>query len=251
MAFFPALCDVETCQSESNAKALGNMLKSAASSAIDNLTGGLVSAVAGDKDIMKMRTEYIGKAIGQASIVNYIACAHSLTNDTATVPQLILDLSYYVQNASLPQLTLDDGELIKTPMGQFHTHGQFVKPSQNTFQLNIINTKAPLLERVFYPWMREVSLPYWAYDKQPYTTANVTIKFDKHADFGYMFVGSRPTNIETLQPSNDLGSPTRMVTFTFDHMFVTSKMKMSETVEEKLGGAVMGAISDLGSAFGL
>jgi hypothetical protein len=49
-------------------------------------------------------------------------------------------------------------------MGTFPTNGNIVKPTSNSFQMTIVNTKAPLLERLFYPWMREVTLPYWSYD---------------------------------------------------------------------------------------
>lgn len=58
--------------------------------------------------------------------------------------------------------------------------------------MNFINTKAPLMERVFYPWLKETTLPFWSYDTQPYTTANVIVDFNKHADLKYLFVGSRP-----------------------------------------------------------
>lgn len=64
--------------------------------------------------------------------------------------------------------------------------------------MNIVNTKAPLAERVFYPWMRETTLPYWSYTNQPYTTATITVNFEKHTDMQYVFVGCRPSNIETL-----------------------------------------------------
>ena len=58
--------------------------------------------------------------------------------------------------------------------------------------MEIINTKAALHERIFYPWLREVTLPWWSYDDQPYTTATVTIDFTKHNDVKYVFTGVRP-----------------------------------------------------------
>lgn len=76
-------------------------------------------------------------------------------------------------------------------------------------QITFINTKLPLMERIFYPWLRETTMPFWVYADQPYTTADITIDFSKHTDIQYVFVGSRPSNIETVQPSNDLGTPTR------------------------------------------
>lgn len=98
-------------------------------------------------------------------------------------------------------MTTSDGGTIDTMMGTFPTNGAIVKPAQNSFQMNVINTKAPLMERLFYPWMKEVTLPYWSYDKQPYTTATIKVDFKKHSDFKYVFVGCRPTNITTLEPT--------------------------------------------------
>jgi len=136
-------------------------------------------------------------------------------------------------------------------LGTYPINGLYVKPSQNSFQLNIINTKAPLAERVFYPWMREVTLPYWSYDLQPYTTANIKVSYQKHADLSYLFVGCRPSNIETWEASNELGTPTRKVTLLFDHMFVLSENNTTEKWDDKLIGLGKSALNDIGSAFGL
>ena len=101
------------------------------------------------------------------------------------------------------------------------------------FSLNFLNTKAPLIERIFYPWMREVSLPVWSYDNQPYTTADVRIGFEKHADVAYRFVNARPSNIDTYQPSNESNtSITRQVTLVFDYLFVESKLKTQQNIEK-------------------
>lgn len=142
-------------------------------------------------------------------------------------------------------------EDVKTMLGQYPTSGLFVKPSQNSFQLNIINTKVPLLERIFYPWMREITLPYWSYDNQPYTTANVEISFEKHADFKYLFVGSRPTQLETLTPSNDLPTPTRNISFTFDYMFVMSNFNTCESAKDKLKDTAKKLVGGVANTLGL
>ena len=63
--------------------------------------------------------------------------------------------------------------------------------------MKIVNTRVPLLERLFYPWLREISLPYWSYATQPYTTATVTVDLTKHNDVKYVFVGCRPQKITT------------------------------------------------------
>lgn len=96
-------------------------------------------------------------------------------------------------------------------------------PDSNNLQMDIVCTKVPLHERIFYPWMREVTMPYWTYVEQPYTTATITIDFKRHTDMQYVFTGCRPTMIEPLQPSQAASdSATRQVTFTFDFMFIKS-----------------------------
>lgn len=224
-------------------------------SAGNNLTGGLLGSIMNDisgKSLDKLKTDFVGEEskFGSQTVFEYIAKGNMYVDDVDQ--QLVMDISYYVQNMTLPQMTTSDGGTIDTMMGAFPTNGAIVKPAQNTFQMNIVNTKAPLMERLFYPWMREVTLPYWSYDKQPYTTATTTVDFQKHSDFKYVFVGCRPTNITTLEPSQELnGSPTRLVTMTFDYMFVNSDCKAMDKTTDKLVGLGTSVVNDLGSAFGL
>jgi hypothetical protein len=196
-AFYPCISDAQAGEKGFFDKMVGGItsaVKTTTVNAANNLTGGLIGALLNDADIIKLRNEFLGgKKIGNQTFLDYVARGNLLADDESVESQLVLDLSYYIQNATVPGLQNEGGEDIKTMLGQYPVNGLFVKPSQNSFQLNIINTKVPLLERVFYPWMREVTLPYWSYDNQPYTTANVTISFEKHADFKYLFVGSRPT----------------------------------------------------------
>lgn len=65
--------------------------------------------------------------------------------------------------------------------------------------MKFLNTKVPLMERIFLPWMRETTTPWWNYDKQPYTTATITIDFTKHSDISYIFVGCRPQKLISMQ----------------------------------------------------
>jgi len=65
--------------------------------------------------------------------------------------------------------------------------------------MQILNTKAPLIDRLFYPWMREVVLPFWSYETQPYTTADVHVSFYKHADIEYVFYGCIPVYMSAVQ----------------------------------------------------
>lgn len=59
--------------------------------------------------------------------------------------------------------------------------------------MEIINTENPVIEKVFYPWMRETTLPFWCYPSQPFTTANITIDFKEHSSIKYIFYNCRPT----------------------------------------------------------
>ena len=110
--------------------------------------------------------------------------------------------------------------------------------------MNVINTKASLHERIFYPWMKEVSLPYWSYETQPYTTATITVDFTKHNDVKYVFCGCRPDSFYPLQATQapDSNNLTRSVTFMYDMMFVISGLKTIDSVGSKLLGAAGGLL---------
>ena len=237
-----------------------NMAKSALVNGVSNIannaTGGLLGQIMAfnQKDsVLKLKDEYLKEDNrGKMTMIDYIARGHKINDVTSngslgqqlgnalgmtrkegTKDQLVLDLSYYIQNAQLPAITTQDGGTAETLYGDFPITGRYVKPQSNTFSLNFLNTKAPLIERIFYPWMREVSLPVWSYDNQPYTTADVRIGFEKHADVGYRFVNARPSNIDTYQPSNESNTAiTRQVTFIFDYLFVESKLKTQQNIEK-------------------
>ena len=102
--------------------------------------------------------------------------------------------------------------------------------------MKFINTRVPIFERIFYPWQREVCLPYWSYETQPYTTATITVDYRKHNDICYVFVGCRPVKLE-MQNANQqasVGNLTRNVSFLFDYMFVTSTLTNCESLTDKL-----------------
>ena len=133
-------------------------------------------------------------------------------------------------------------------MGEFPVITQPGVYPDGAFNMNVINTKAALHERIFYPWMREVSLPYWSYDTQPYTTATITVDFSKHNDMQYVFVGCRPDSFNTMQAvqSADSSNITRQVTFLYDAMFVTSKLDKIESAKSKLLGLAGGLLGGAG-----
>lgn len=238
---------------------LSSMGKQVVGNLANNLTGGIAASLS-QTEITKLQEQYISDGIGVITFIEYLARAHQLAgepgwvgsnSDTITSPNLQIDFSYYVQDIQLPQITLKEEGTVETMVGEFPVNGRYVKPSTNQFTMNMINTKATLPERIFYPWMKEVTSPFWAYDEQPYTTANVTVDYSKHADMQYVFVNARPSNIEALRATNDLQSPIRSVTMIFDYMFVTSKLKLVDDWKSKLMGVATGALGGAGNMIGL
>ena len=149
------------------------------------------------------------------------------------VTPLYIQLGYYVQSITIPKIKIDS-ETSNTYLGNFLIQTGVVSPDNNTLQLDVLCTKLQLHENIFYPWMREVTMPFWTYDTQPYTTATITVDFSKHTDLQYVFTGCRPTQIETLQPTQEVNtSLTRQVVLTFDYMFIQSKERSATVKKDK------------------
>lgn len=250
--FYPTL-DVEA-EDKSWLQSLGDSLASsaigAAKNLVNNVTGGLLGSLLNDKDgVVKARKEFgSGDFYSESgtSFMHYLAAANLLVGDENTwfgsagqaAAPLEMQLGYYTQSITIPMLKIPDGGKSTTMAGDVPVNGTVVIPDNNQIQLKIINTKLPLCERIFYPWMREVTLPWWQYYKQPYTTATVTVDFSQHTDLQYVFTNCRPCQIQTIQANqqNDQ-STTRDVTLMFDFMFVTSKLTTMESLTDKLLGA--------------
>lgn len=218
---------------------LGSTVTSMATNLGNNLTGGLLTSLLNKTTVESERKDF-DKA-GEHTFLEYLAKANLLVGgenwfkSEQSVCPLELQLSFYIQSIVVPKLKIPDGAKIQTSLGEFSTNGNYVIPDNNNLQLYILCTKLPLHERIFYPWMREVTLPYWSYATQPYTTATITIDFNKHTDLKYVFCGCRPTSIDTIQPTQEPnGSITRQVTFLFDFMFIESNDTTIESVENKL-----------------
>lgn len=240
--FYPCLDSTakKSLAEKIGAAAMG-ALKSATSNLVNNLTGGLVASLMSlaNDSVQKQHDGYSNA--GKYSFMNYLAVAEmhdsgeakgaaqnigSFLGGTSGSPKSMLemDMSYFVQEITVPQLRLQDGGKADTLIGEFPVNGRYVMPENNELTFTFINTKLPIMETVIYPWMREVSLPYWSYDTQPYTTATITIDFSKHSDIQYVFCGCRPKSFFTAQPKQENGDNlTRQVVFMFDFMFITSK----------------------------
>lgn len=219
---------------------LAQLGKTVATNAANNLTGGLIGSLLRSdttfdkaKESAQKRTEitfleYLAK-------YNLLVGSENWLNSKQLESPLELQLGFFIQGITIPKLKTPDGQKAVTLFGEFPVNGQYVIPDNNTLQLDVLCTKLPLHERIFYPWMREVTLPYWVYDTQPYTTATITIDFNKHTDMKYVFCGCRPTQIDTIQPTQEPTAPiSRQVTITFDCMYITTNNTVAESVKSKL-----------------
>lgn len=163
-----------------------------------------------------------------------------------------LDITYFIQEATLPHISVPNGDDADTVAGALTTHKMFVQPDTREFTLNVLNTKVSLADRIFYPWMRELSYPYWSYEDQPYETATITIDMTSHSDISYVFLGARPVKVEPLKPTNALDTTmTRAVVFAFDFMYVESQGKNTESVKDTILNTGRSIVNRAASTIGL
>lgn len=220
--------------------------KSAVKEGLNSVTGGLLGGFMNSKvDIKKLHDKYDG--VGQYTFLEYLASANLLVGADdwigekagQTVRPLELQLGMYCQEITIPNLKIADEEAAQTFLGEIPLNGSMVIPDKKDLTFQIVNTRVPLMERIFYPWMREVTLPWWSYETQPYTTATITVDFTKHSDIKYVFYGCRPTqiNLQQAQQAPDGNNITRQMTMLFDMMFVESSLGVSESATDKLLGA--------------
>lgn len=243
---------------------LGDVLKQAGAAAVNNLannmTGGIAGAMANaaKKGIMDSHASF---SPGKDTFMKYLAEASLLLNADSVISMgssgsggnsgtspVTLNLGFYIQNVTLPMIKMEDGAVAETMLGKFPTSGRYVNADNNVLVMNVINTKLPLIEMIFYPWMREVTLPYWSYETAPYTTATIKVDMSKHTDIQYVFYGCRPCQLQAMTPTQEPDTTiTRDVSFAFDFMFIQSaNMKTSESVLDK----VLGTASSLAGAAG-
>lgn len=259
--FFPSLTADELMQRGGSAlgrvgQSLVNSLKTMGTSVLDNATGGLFSSLTegGAGSVMNAKEKF--SETGRHSFMEYLAEANLLQGGEqwdsagqANCP-LTLDLSPYVQKITAPNIQMG-GEQKSTInyLGEFPINGTYVQ-ANGELQMEVINTKASLCERLFYPWMRECVMPFWSYDSQPYTTAEITVDFTSHNDCRYVFCGCRPKQIKMLDATQeaDSGNLERNVVFMYDFMFVTSDLNVNDSWSDKLLGAA-GALA--GGAAGM
>ena len=217
----------------------GSPFRDSLNSVLNNVTGGLFGKA------MNSSKSTMGEGYGN---ILEIAAASLFSDGNGST----MNLKYFVQEATLPNISVPSDAQPDTVVGTITTHKMMVEPDQKEFSMKILNTKVSLLDRVFYPWMREISYPYWSYSTSPYTKATITIDFSSHNDIKYVFLGSRPTKIESLNPTNALDTNmSRSVTFTFDFMYIDSTGKNIESVKDTIFNTGRSIINKAASTIGL
>ena len=238
--FYPTLESEKQSTGAAVINALGTAATGALKTAGNAITGGLLGSLMNDGSVKDAHDKF--KYAGQHTFMEYLLEANLVVGgenwfSNQSILPLELSLGPYVQEVTIPHVTVNDNGKMTTLLGEFPINGTYVKPDNHQLIMQIVNTKAALHERIFYPWLREVTLPYWSYASQPYTTATITIDFTKHNDCKYVFCGCRPQQIYSLQGKQDTSSAdnlTRQVTFIFDFMFIHSDLTVSEKWYDKL-----------------
>lgn len=238
--FYPTLESEKQSTRAAVINALGTAATGALKTAGNAITGGLLGSFMNSGSVKDAHDKF--EYAGQHTFMEYLLEANLVVGgenwfSNQSILPLELSLGPYVQEVTIPQMQLAEGSKANTLLGDFPINGQFIKTDTNDLMMTVINTKASLHERIFYPWMREVTLPYWNYASQPYTTATITVDFSKHNDCRYVFCGCRPKQIMSLQGKQDQTSAenlTRQITFMFDFMLVQSDLKVSESWSDKL-----------------
>lgn len=247
MKFYPILENQNSSNTVANRimNVLGTTFTSAINNLGNNITGGLLgSLLNGTKKVQGSHDQW--NYSGQKSFVEMLAEANLIVggenwfSNQSSVP-LELNLGPYVQEITIPNMMMSDGGKQLTLNGEFINNGIFIRPDTNNLIMQILNSKAALHERIFYPWMREVTQPYWSYITQPYTTATITVDFSKHMDLKYVFCGCRPSQIFSMQAKQDTSSGenlTRQVMFIFDFMYIHSNLEISESLSSTIASTI-------------
>ena len=247
MKFYPVLDPPSSQKKKGLLDKIGSAAKGAVKNLVNNATGGLIGSLMNSKvSISKMHDDF--EYAHKDTFLEYLAAANLLVGSEDWIGEnagqvsrpLELQLGLYCQEVTIPNLEVPtSGQSTVNSFGEFPLNGLIVKPDSNVLTLKILNTKVPLHERIFYPWMREVTLPFWSYETQPYTTATITVDFTKHNDVSYVFYGCRPQKIIMQQATQakTAANLARDVYFIFDFMAVHSKLKNIESIKSKLIGA--------------
>lgn len=238
---------------------LVNSAKNGALNALNNMTGGLLATFynednsletlrithrQNDPELKRSFLEYVAQynlLVGSENWKKEFAGGILAPTDSGQQQgnKLELELGLYIQNIKIPNFKLNTADKAESLVDSFELPTGMVAPDNHKLTLDILNTKASLHERIFYPWMREVTLPYWSYNTRPYTIATIIVDFTKHNSYKYVFTGCRPIKIDSLQGKQSPdGNGIRQVELQFDFMFIDSALPINDTVEDKLLGTI-------------
>ena len=243
--FYPTLESEKMSTGAAVVNALGTAATGALNTAGNAVTGGLLGSFMNNGSVIDAHNKFstVGTDRKQShTFMEYLLEANLVVggeNWFANQSQFPLELTLgpYVQEVTLPNIKVKSEQKVVTAIGEFPVNGTYVQSESNELTMQIVNTKASLHERVFYPWLRESCAPFWSYNSQPYTTATITIDFTKHNDCKYVFYGCRPSQIYSLQGNQDTSSADnlkRQVVFIFDLMTIQSDLKINESWSDKL-----------------
>ncbi len=126
------------------------------------------------------------------------------------------ELIYFVQSITLPEMAVDSGGTAGTEIQNTSVPSMRMAASQ-TFQMEVLETKVPIIEEYFLKWMIEAREPHF-HDGMAYTYANIDIEFREKKLIYHLF-GCRPTSCETINPSQRDTSLVRKVTFNVDFIY--------------------------------
>ena len=199
------------------------------SNALSNVWESVKNNIGDDTDKNSLESAL---AVIQDNLANDCSIIPTLSKDWLGV-DLDADIKYYVQSVTLPSVKIDleyiNNFSLSEPIGK---DGSFVIPENNNITLNILDMVAPLSEYIFYPWLAEAGCSEWMYNRMPFTKADICISFlypttfnptnnSVAPTFQYIFKNCYPTNIETLNPSQDSRQNfTRSIDFAFSHFII-------------------------------
>lgn len=144
------------------------------------------------------------------------------------------DIDDLTQTVDIPGFSVNSHESANNVIADIETYTTQLNAGSHRLKLSIINTVDPIFERVFYPWLREVTSPIWCYPDFPYTKATITISFNNHSTVEYMFFGCRPTSITALNATHMANTNlTRDVDFTYDLAAVSLKDEIIKEEQEQ------------------
>lgn len=162
---------------------------------------------------------------------------------TTTYTSIDNDIHGYIEDLALPDVMMN-GAAISLLHGKFNCANAMPMPVDNMFTMTVLNiTPNPILETVFYPWMRALggvnseNGENGRLDDLNYPRADFTVKFPHLSLDGayYVYYNARPVNIETYKPSNKPAQKMyRNVTFTFDYFMIHEVVDVAEYAKDKI-----------------